>query len=105
MSAPNAAVAALAGLGEAKSRLHGCIASLLALNTVWRVGRATYLPELSSFAGLNVGALDKVTALFEKTEALATRRACLPQGCEYVSRWGCVRCAQEQTIHWLFLSL
>jgi hypothetical protein len=60
VSAPNQTVAALTELGEAKGRLQGCIASLVALNTVWQVGRATYLPELGGYAGLDAGSLDKV---------------------------------------------
>lgn len=60
VGAPNRAVTALTGLEEAKGRLQGCVASLVALNTVWRVGRATYLPELSGYAGLDVGALPQV---------------------------------------------
>ena len=60
VGAPNREVAALKGLGTSKARLQGCIASLVALNTVWRVGRATHLPEVAGYAGLDVGSLQKV---------------------------------------------
>ena len=60
IGAPNSRVAALRGLGPAKARLQGCIASLVALNTVWRVGRATHLPELAGYSSLDVGSLQKV---------------------------------------------
>ena len=44
-----------------KTKLQGCVASLVALNTVWEVGKATYLPELVGYAATDLSLLEKVS--------------------------------------------
>lgn len=60
LNAPNKAVQEVHGAMEAKARLQGCIACLVTLNTVWEVGKATHLVELTGFAQTDLSSLDKV---------------------------------------------
>lgn len=62
VSAPSqAAASAIGSVAEVKSKLQGCVASLVALDTVWEVGKATYLPELAGYAATDLSSLETVS--------------------------------------------
>ena len=62
VSAPSqAAASAIGSVAEVKSKLQGCVASLVALDTVWEVGKATYVPELAGYADTDLSSLETVS--------------------------------------------
>ena len=66
LSAPSDA-ASIRNSAGLKVRLQGCVASLVALTTIWEVGQAAYLPELSGFAETDLTSIEKVGILCMST--------------------------------------
>lgn len=60
LTAPGNASPSFQGAQDLKGRIQGCVASIVALNTVWEVGRAAYLPELEGYARTDFSLSDKV---------------------------------------------
>ena len=61
LTAPGKASPSVNGSQEMKEKIQGCVASLVALDTIWEVGKATYLPELGGYARTDLSSLEQVT--------------------------------------------
>ena len=77
VTAPLQAASSMSNAAVVKVKLQGCVASLVALNTVWEVGKATYLPELTGYAATDFSALERVRSLSRRCSPLLSRVPCL----------------------------